>query len=230
MEKRTFRDYSFVARMATTTIACTTAALGRLTLTASVPKVEGSDNIPLNKPGYISADDPVILELAQAFCTKWRIKKGRAAANLAALAAGYQHLPVILLLNPSKRHNIDGFTRMIDMCPTLCWIQDCLRTVGLSIDEVSILDVCPLLDDYLLGEMENEDPCMADRAVKDAFVLTRQLLRRIGPPGIICCQCATTNRKSAEDKRGYRKPQEIIAANSTHLTNHFCSSISTSGM
>jgi len=74
----------------------------------------------------------------------------------------------------------------------LVWIQGVLREIGLTLAEVIILDICTLLDDcHIRGMYENEK----DRAMYEAYNVTREMLQMIKPKIIVSCQCSTFNIK-----------------------------------
>jgi hypothetical protein len=62
-------------------------------------------------------------------------------------------------------------------------------TVGLTLAEVIILDICPLLSDKGI-ESINADK--RSEAMNEAFGVTREMLRIIRPNIIVSCQCSTT--------------------------------------
>ncbi|KIW29391.1 uncharacterized protein PV07_05209 [Cladophialophora immunda] len=170
-----------------------------------------------NPSTFFSATDPVVFARVLAICRKWKIPE-RAARNMAALAAGRKGLPVILLQNPNKGHDKMDFAAMAKSCATIRWIKNVLlRGLGLSIDDVIILDVCLLLDDQWLTRTEGRNPKEADQAVEEVFALLEELLEVINPSMMICCQCATGGRNWITNPRGRRLPKEILASNATEI-------------
>ena len=92
-----------------------------------------------------------ILPMVTAFCERWAIPL-RAADNFVKLASGNPHFPVILLQNPSARHDQTDFEEMLVGCPTLDWLDKILSRQGLSLEhDIIVLDVCPLLSGIWLS-------------------------------------------------------------------------------
>ena len=173
---------------------------------------------------FLSSKNRHVRTSGRKLCDDWNIPE-KAALNMAALASGRKDWPVILLQNACRGHDNKDFDTMVKECATLSWIKDFLEKIGLSIHEVIILDMCPLLDDGWLEQAEARGPATADKAVKDAYELTEKLLSIINPQTVICCQCCTTTTKSAEDLRGSCKPAQILVANATPLAEALCSTM-----
>src|SRR5271155_1927530 len=90
--------------------------------------------------------DHSISTLATAYCERWNIPR-EAAENFMALACGNPRFPAILLQNPSWNHDWKSFRDMVDKCQTLSWLEKVLHAFGLTVNDVIILDICPLLSD-----------------------------------------------------------------------------------
>lgn len=97
---------------------------------------------------------------------------------------------MIVLQNPTYDHHFEKFD-MIQKSPTLAWLQNVLHSLGHTIRDVIILDVCPLVSDQWIKNMKREDPDRTGMAVREAYFLTSQVLGIIRPEIILCCQCAT---------------------------------------
>lgn len=107
--------------------------------------------------------------------------------NFVRLLCGWLQLPVVLLQNPKDD---DGtFEDMIRQCDdTLGWLSRKFKEIGLSMEEVIIMEMCPLFSNKKLQQMGAED---SQRAIRAAYDLTVQMLRILQPAVIITCQCAT---------------------------------------
>ena len=71
--------------------------------------------------------------------------------NFIRLACGNWDLPVIVLRNP--QYDNLPFYSMNQKCWTLSWFCKELQRLGLTIDEVVILDAIPLLSDAALASI-----------------------------------------------------------------------------
>lgn len=109
--------------------------------------------------------------------------------NFVRLLCGCTRFPFLLLQNPSKAH-IKPYETMIQ-CHTIAWISTSLQGLGLSLDEVCILDICALFSDDDLDAMDEENKW---RAVEAAYALTEKIIRILRPSVLICCQCVTRGR------------------------------------
>jgi hypothetical protein len=67
-----------------------------------------------------------------------------------------------------------------------------LEDIGLSLDEVSILDTCVLFSD---GDLKAMDEGIKWRAVEAAYALVEKIIRILWPRIIIYCECATPGRR-----------------------------------
>jgi hypothetical protein len=111
--------------------------------------------------------------------------------NMRKLASGSRHYPVIVLLNPSLDADSLEYDAMIERCPTLMWVRDTLKEIGLSLDDVIILDAIPLFSDRCLNRLGSDGRAYA---IGRALDLTREILQRIKPHAIISCQCKTNSK------------------------------------
>lgn len=109
--------------------------------------------------------------------------------NFVRLLCGCTRFPFLLLQNPSKAH-IKPYETMIQ-CHTIAWMSTSLQGLGLSLDEVCILDICALFSDDDLDAMDEENKW---RAVEAAYALTEKIIRILRPSVLICCQCVTRGR------------------------------------
>ncbi|KAK5069193.1 hypothetical protein LTR64_008653 [Lithohypha guttulata] len=130
--------------------------------------------------------ETLIRPMIEDFCRQWTLPT-RAVENFMALTKGNPHFPVILLRNPVKDHDAAGFEDMVNNCPTLRWLEDVLHARGLLLDDVVILDVCPLLSDFWLARNKH----IAEEAIRDAYLVTETILLLLKPKLLISCQCAT---------------------------------------
>src|SRR5207248_1254638 len=103
-----------------------------------------------------------------------------------ALGVSNASIEEVLLQNPSKSH-VENYEEMVK-CPTINWISEALKAIGLSLDVVPVLDICVLFSDRDLANMDEETK---ERAIEAAYALTEKILRILRPRIIICCQCMT---------------------------------------
>jgi hypothetical protein len=161
-------------------------------------------------------DDPRLLALAKIFCKRWHIPE-QAALNFTTLTSGQTKFPVIMLQNPTSDHHFEKFDNMIQKSPTLAWLQNVFHSLGLTIRDVIILDVCPLVSDQWIKKLKRDDLDRAGMAVREAYFLTSQVLDIIRPRIILCCQCATKVFLQVEPS--------IFAYNATDLAESLGSSV-----
>jgi hypothetical protein len=131
--------------------------------------------------------DHSISTLATAYCERWGIPRG-AAENFMALACGNPRFPAILLQNPSQNHDRQSFRDMMDNCQTLLWLEKVLHASGLTVNDVIILDICPLLSDQWMRE---NPQYKVSRAIHEAYELIESVLDSLKPKILISCQCQT---------------------------------------
>ncbi len=126
---------------------------------------------------------------SREFARKWSLPPA-AIDNHIKLACGNRRYPVLMLLNPSPDHDNHNlsFDKMVQRCKTLEWIQRVLTEIGLTLAEVIILDICPLLSDRC---MESMDAYARIYAMNEAFDITWGMLRMIRPNIVVSCQCMT---------------------------------------
>ncbi|KAL4744733.1 hypothetical protein BDW72DRAFT_187924 [Aspergillus terricola var. indicus] len=98
--------------------------------------------------------------------------------------------PAVMLLNPSPLDHIP-FQDMVEMSDTLSWLQETLAGMHLSIDDVIIFDMFPMLRKDLLEATEQEGRAKRDELVQESFALTRASLALVRPRVLISCQCCT---------------------------------------
>lgn len=103
------------------------------------------------------------------------------------LLCGCTDFPVIILPTVKREHL--PHDKMVAETPALRWLQDCLQCHGLSLDNVMILGLLPMLSDTWLNESDEDT---RDNAIEDAFQLTRQLLQDLKPPIILSCRSVAT--------------------------------------
>lgn len=112
--------------------------------------------------------------------------------NFKQLLSGCQDLPFIILQNPTNAH-IYEYDEM-KKCPTLQWISDVLAEIGLTIEDVVIVDICSLLSENDLKQMASKDsegPQRKDDAVERSYGMVEDILKCLKPRVVISCQCAT---------------------------------------
>jgi len=128
-----------------------------------------------------------ISTIVERFCNRWAIPTC-AAKNFMFLATGNLKFPVLLLQNPSRDHDTLDFEDMVDSCPTLVWLRDVLQALGLDMNDVMVLDVCPLLSDSWLKSVTERE---AEDAIREAYDVIERILVLLRPEILISCQCAT---------------------------------------
>ena len=136
----------------------------------------------------ITADHEVFAT-ATAFCDQWDIPE-QALENFIALTCGNSRFPVIVLQNPSWNHDREGFRDMVRKCPTLLWLENVLKAIGLTLDDVIILDICPLLSDKWMNAHSKSN---GDQAILEALELAESVLDCLKPKILISCQCQTSS-------------------------------------
>lgn len=111
--------------------------------------------------------------------------------NFKQLLCGCQDLPFIILQNPAKSHVKDY--REMKKCRTMKWLSTTLEDIGLTLEEVVVLDVCSLLSDDDLNEMDRRSQ---DKwaAVEESYKMTEDILRLLKPDVVIACQCSTRGK------------------------------------
>lgn len=142
------------------------------------------------RPRYIRPDHECFnLESVVAFREKHNIDvNSNRWINFKQLLCGCQDLPFIILQNPAKSHVKDY--REMKKCPTMKWLSTTLEEIGLTLEEVVVLDVCSLLSDDDLKEMDKRSQ---DKwaAVEKSYKMTEDILRLLKPDVVVSCQCST---------------------------------------
>jgi len=138
--------------------------------------------------------DHPCFELSRQFANKWNISD-TAVQNHIKLACGYLKFPVILLLNPAPTHEKKSFDRMVEECKTLKWIENVLKSIGIELADVMILDACTLLGSDKLNQLGAEGRGRKEQAISEAYDLTQKMLQMIKPDIIVSCQCSTSFSK-----------------------------------
>ncbi|KAL4756086.1 uncharacterized protein BDW70DRAFT_164825 [Aspergillus foveolatus] len=123
------------------------------------------------------------------FQQKWGILE-ESFLNWKTLLSGWMEFPAVMLLNPSPLDHIP-FQDMVEMSDTLSWLQETLAGMHLSIDDVIIFDMFPMLRKDLLEATEQEGRAKRDELVQESFALTRASLALVRPRVLISCQCCT---------------------------------------
>jgi len=163
----------------------------------------------------IKANDSRLLQPAQEFCRRWRIPE-QAATNFAHLTCGQTRFPVILLQNPTNMHDSQTFEEMIEECKTLKWLRGTLQLCELRIQDVIILDICPLISQAWIEARTEDEAEDVSAAMSEAYQLAEQVLDIIQPRIILTCQCAT-QIKRLDTASPY-------AINANELARKLCSS------
>lgn len=142
------------------------------------------------RPRYIRPDhESFNLESVVAFRDKYNIDvNSNKWRNFKQLLCGCQDLPFIILQNPANSHVKDY--REMKKCRTMKWLSATLEGIGLTLEEVVVLDVCSLLSDDDLDEMDRRSQ---DKwgAVEESYKMTEDILRLLKPDVVIACQCST---------------------------------------
>lgn len=129
------------------------------------------------------------------------------------LLSGYEHFPILLLQNPARSHHQD-YEEMIE-CPTFQWVSKTLETIGLSMDDTPILDMCSFFSDEDLAKMDDEKKL---EAIQASYALAEDILSFIRPKAVVSCQCAT---------KGVSKDNRVVwPVAQSQLVEDLCSSTS----
>ncbi|KGO72692.1 hypothetical protein PITC_056780 [Penicillium italicum] len=131
--------------------------------------------------------DPIVsthslFDRAKELCQKhqWPMQRFN---NFQRLLCGTRNFPCILLLNPKNDHL--PFNDMVKGTPTLRWLEDTLEKIGLRLDDVSIMDLFPMLTDNWL----DNHPAKRKEVIPEIFDLTLDFIREFKPPIFLSCQC-----------------------------------------
>ncbi|RDH27271.1 hypothetical protein BDQ94DRAFT_175746 [Aspergillus welwitschiae] len=135
-------------------------------------------------------DDPIFLG-AKALQERYGLEIN-CYKNYVRLAAGYCHMPVILLQNPYKNHGED-FQDIFTPDSALTWIRNLLEDIGLDIEyNVPVHDICPMIsDDWAQMKARTGQLSELRQAIRDAYELTAQYLEALQPSTVVILQCAT---------------------------------------
>ncbi|KAJ5215354.1 uncharacterized protein N7498_001761 [Penicillium cinerascens] len=134
--------------------------------------------------------DPVFL-MTEIFWESLHVDEQCLKNNL-RLMAGYQQLPVTLLLNPCGSHSGE-FHDMFGKTSALRWLKRVFDKIGLDIEhEVSIWDILPMMCDGWLETMARSG-CQVEleKTILQGYELIGQYLERFKPPAIVVLQCTT---------------------------------------
>jgi hypothetical protein len=150
-----------------------------------------TQNLQAAGSGKLLADHPCFDHVRQ-YARKWHISDEAVNSNI-RLACGYLKFPVIMLLNPAPKHESLPFDTMVTRCKTLRWIEDVLFGIGLSLADVIILDICPLLGSDRIKQLDEEGRGRKQQALSEAYDVTQKILEMIRPNIVISCQCSTSS-------------------------------------
>ncbi|KID59323.1 hypothetical protein MAN_10735, partial [Metarhizium hybridum] len=75
-------------------------------------------------------------------------------------------------------------------CPTIDWISNTLLEIGLSIDEVPIMDMCPMFSDNDLRALDENE---IRSTIEEGYELAEETLGILENRIVIICQCRTKN-------------------------------------
>jgi ankyrin repeat protein/23S rRNA U2552 (ribose-2'-O)-methylase RlmE/FtsJ len=159
-------------------------------------KVEVNDEVTSIICSGISAElqaasiNVLITPEHECFASVTAFQEGRglqrgALDNFKELARGNPAFPTILLWRPSNDHERASFAEMCDG-KTISWIAKQLKEIGLSINDVIILDVCPLVSKGNLDGMSHLDQTSIKNEAYEALV---EVLKILKPKVMISCQC-----------------------------------------
>ncbi|KAF2146924.1 uncharacterized protein K452DRAFT_337241 [Aplosporella prunicola CBS 121167] len=123
---------------------------------------------------------------AQRFCDRWNLPEQN-SDNFKRLLRGNLLFPVLLLINPCNFHDED-YDQMLEHSPTLDWLSWFFTSIGLSLDDIVIIDIIPLLSKAKRNTMTFEE---LSKAIPEAFDLAIEFLDIFKPNAIISCQCLT---------------------------------------
>lgn len=172
---------------------------------------------------FIEKDHEFFLH-SKIFCRKWGLPN-RNLENYTKLLCGNLLFPVLLLQNPCKLHDEDYDTMMTS--PTFSWLRIRIEAAGLTLEDLVVVDVFPLLDDRRLQTMTETNKLTA---LREAFDLTLKFFEVFRPSIVISCQCATRNSEdpdarslcsSVKGARTMGVEQRCISQVSIHLVKGF---------
>jgi hypothetical protein len=131
---------------------------------------------------WLSPDDPCFLPV-KALWEKYQWPE-QAFFNFRDLLCGCRNIPLILLTNP-KNDDLP-FDDMVARTSTLSWLKKVLHLCDLTLKDVMIMDLFPMLSDNRLDAL---DESHRDDIVREIFSLTVGILSDLKPSIIISCQC-----------------------------------------
>ena len=149
---------------------------------------------------------------ATAYCEKWDIPR-KAAENFMTLASGNPRFPTILLQNPSDNHDQESFRDMVDNCWTLSWLEKVLHAFRLTVNDVIILDICPLLSKQWM-EDHSQSQSGVSEAIGEAYKLMELVLDRLKPKILISCQCQTNKSRTQMGDHATGLARELASSES----------------
>ncbi|RDH27534.1 hypothetical protein BDQ94DRAFT_163521 [Aspergillus welwitschiae] len=137
-------------------------------------------------------DDPMFLG-AKALQERYGLETN-CYKNHVRLAAGYCHMPVILLQNPYKNHGED-FQDIFTPGSSLTWIRNLPEDIGVDIEyDIPVYDICPMIsDDWAQMKARTGQLSELRQAIRDAYELTAQYLEALQPSTAVVLQCATNH-------------------------------------
>ena len=100
-------------------------------------------------------------------------------------------------------------------CPTLQWLSDVLEEIGLTLEDVVIVDICSLFSDNDLNRMGKDSQRTWD-AVEKSYGMVKDILECLNPSMIVSCQCVTLSprqRMNGRLKRTWEPAQNDLARN-----------------
>ncbi|KAF7592485.1 hypothetical protein BBP40_000220 [Aspergillus hancockii] len=107
--------------------------------------------------------------------------------NRKELLSGWIDFPAVMLLNPSPCDHLP-YGEMVDQSTTLTWVEEGLQPAKLTLSDVIIFNMFPMVRVDILKWVEEADRLVL---VQESFALTVEGLRRIRPRVLISCQCST---------------------------------------
>ncbi|KAL4781041.1 hypothetical protein BJX76DRAFT_363898 [Aspergillus varians] len=106
--------------------------------------------------------------------------------NWSKLLSGWIDFPAVLLLNPSSWGHLPA-DEMVEASSTLSWMRHALQQTQLTLTDVILLNMLPMVTNELLKSVEQKD---RPELVQDTFTLAIESLRYIQPRLLISCQCS----------------------------------------
>jgi hypothetical protein len=152
-----------------------------------------ANNLRLSSPNHLTQilpNDPVF-SMTKDFWKSLHVNE-QCMKNHLRLMAGYQQLPVTLLLNPCRSHSGE-FHDMFGKKSALRWLKRVFDKIGLDIEhEVSIWDILPMMcDEWFENMARSGRQEELEKMVFQGYELIEQYLERFKPPAIVVLQCTT---------------------------------------